>query len=36
MDALRWLLKTEPTEVYAVGSGGGGADMNAYDAVTLT
>ncbi len=38
MDALRWLLKAEPTEVYAAGTNGTGAagDINAYEALSLT
>lgn len=43
VDALRWLLRTEPTEVFAVGAQGAGAQaqggasaLNAYDVVTLT
>ena len=38
VDALRWLLKTEPTEVYAAGTNGSGAadDINAYEALSLT
>lgn len=38
VDALRWLLKAEPTEVYAAGTNGSGAadDINAYEALSLT
>lgn len=38
VDALRWLLKAEPTEVYAAGTNGTGAadDINAYEALSLT
>lgn len=36
MDALRWLLRTEATEVYAAGTNGAGADVNGYEAVSLT
>lgn len=36
VDALRWLLDTEPVQVYAVGTGGCGADLNSYTTLALT